>query len=118
MPDAGSVNVDRLSLEDFESTLDGRLAEADFLMRQIESLRTNDAGLGLFDDATRVKTDHDKWIREATDRLQRLKRSLEAAKTATNTILTNYKTAEARNAATANDIAGAMAGVNDALKEG
>jgi hypothetical protein len=118
MPDAGSVNIDVLSLEDFEATLNGRLAEADFLMRQIESLRTNDPGLGLFDDASKAKTEHDRWVREAADRLQRLQRSLQAAKTATNTILTNYKTTEARNAANANDIAGAMAGVNDALKEG
>lgn len=118
MPDASSVNIDVLSLEDFEATLNGRLAEADFLMRQIQSLQTNDPGLGLFDDANRAKTDHDRWVQEAADRLQRLQRALMAAKTATNTILTNYKTTEARNAATSNDIASAMAGVNDALKEG
>jgi len=112
------VNVDIISLEDFNKTLDARIDQASFLLREIGKLASHPMPLGEFPDAKHQVTQHGSLERTFRDRIERLKNATVAAKTATTTILTNYKSAEDRNAASAKDIARQLGGVDNALKAG
>ncbi|XTZ17619.1 hypothetical protein ACQSSU_09750 [Micromonospora echinospora] len=110
------TSVDVLSLEDFHRRLAGRIAEADQLLRKLNTeLQCRPPALGSFADAvssTRQYTDlHARYV----DRVQRLRRSLLATQAATQKILDNYRTTEARNRANAADIARVLGGVDEPL---
>lgn len=110
-----AVNVEILSLEDFARSLDARVAQVDFLLRQIDDLACRAMPLGTFPDAVDQVRGHGELERGFADRIRRLKTAAEAAQSATATILRNYASAEERNAANANDIADKLGGVTRAL---
>jgi len=113
------TTVDVLSLEDFQATLDARLVEVDNALHKIKSEMGGRApALGGFHDATLQAKKYERFYDEQLDHVQRLKRALLAARKATRTILENYRTTEERNAANSADIAGILAGVDTALKDG
>lgn len=110
------TRVDVLSLEDFHQRLGARITEADQLLRKLNTeLQCRPPALGTFVDAvssTRQYTDlHTRYV----DRVQRLRKSLVAVQEATQKILDNYRTTEARNRANAADIARVLGGVDDPL---
>lgn len=113
----GRTTVDVLSLEDFHQRLAGRLTEAEAVLRKLNTeMQCRPPALGSFADATdnarRYATVHASYV----EQVERLRRAVVAARTATSTILANYRTTEARNAANAADIAAVLGGVDDALK--
>lgn len=110
------TRVDVLSLEDFHQRLAARITEADQLLKKLNTeLQCRPPALGSFADAvssTRQYTDlHTRYV----DRVQRLRKSLVAVQEATQKILDNYRTTEARNKANAADIARVLGGVDDPL---
>jgi hypothetical protein len=112
----GRTTVDVLSLEDFHQRLAGRLSEADAVLKKLNTeLQCQPPALGSFTDATsnarRYSTVHLRYVQQ----VQRLRDAIKAAQKATNTILTNYRSTEARNAANAADIAAVLGGIDDAL---
>lgn len=112
------TRVDVLSLEDFKGTLTARLAEIDQVLTTLNTkLACRPPALGTFADATKCSTTYMSRQMEAEQRARRLKTALEAAREATERIITNYETAEARNHANARDIADALSGVGEALTE-
>ncbi|SCG45154.1 hypothetical protein [Micromonospora inositola] len=113
----GRTTVDVLSLEDFHQRLAGRLTEVESVLRKLNTeLQCRPPALGTFADATgnarRYSETHASYVTQA----ERLRKAIIAAQTATSTIMANYRTTEARNAATAADIMAALAGVDEALK--
>lgn len=113
------TTVDVLSLEDFQVTLDARLVEVESALRKLDvDLRGRPPALGGFHDATVQTKKFEQFHAEQLAQVKRLKRALLAARKATGTILDNYRTTEARNAANSDDIAGLLNGVDNALKDG
>ncbi|MET7876013.1 hypothetical protein ACPXB1_00420 [Micromonospora sp. DT68] len=113
----GRTEVDLLSLEDFHKNLAARLSQAEAVLRKLNTeMQCSPPALGLFTDATqnarRYSSVHQSYVEQA----ERLRQALLAAQQATSTILSNYRTAEARNAANATDINSALNGVDQALK--
>jgi regulator of protease activity HflC (stomatin/prohibitin superfamily) len=113
----GRTTVDVLSLEDFHQRLAGRLTEVESVLRKLNTdLQCRPPALGSFAHATenerRYSETHASYVAQA----ERLRKAIVAAQTATSTIMANYRTAEARNAASAADILAALAGVDEALK--
>ncbi|MBM0232499.1 hypothetical protein JNW91_11870 [Micromonospora sp. STR1_7] len=113
----GRTEVDLLSLEDFHKNLVARLSQAESVLRKLNTeMQCSPPALGSFTDATdnarRYSTVHQSYVQQA----ERLRRAVVAAQQATSTILANYRTAEARNAANATDITAALTGVQQALE--
>jgi hypothetical protein len=112
------TTVDILSLEDFRATLDARLREAEALLRTVSGSAGAQPPLGGFVDATQTSGDHRSRHTEQVDRVRRLVAAIQAARTATDTIITNYRTTEARNEANSADIAAVLGNVGTALSGG
>jgi hypothetical protein len=124
---ADKTDVDLLSLEDFKATLDARLSEANAVLTALTTTlaagpsRTGEVtqakvpALGTFADATQTANRYQQLYLQHLDRAARLVRAVTAAKTATSTILTNYRTAEERNRASASDISRVLSGVGTEL---
>ncbi|MEV4197759.1 hypothetical protein [Micromonospora globbae] len=112
----GRTEVDLLSLEDFHKRLADRLTQADSLLRKLNTeMQCRPPALGTFAHATSNSQRYSEIHQSYVEQVGRLQRAVKAAQEATSTILTNYRTAEARNAATADDIRAALDGVNEAL---
>ncbi|MFE9692585.1 hypothetical protein [Micromonospora sp. NPDC005806] len=114
---SGRTTVDVLSLEDFHQRLEGRLSEAESVLKKLNTeMQCRPPALGSFTDATdnarRYATTHQSFV----DHAERLHRAIVAARKATKTIMTNYRTTEARNAAAAADIIAALSGLSEAMK--
>lgn len=115
---ADRARVDVLALEDFHRNLNARLSEVDAAIRKLGSELGNTApALGTFTDARQRVNRYATLRGEQMDRLNRLRKAITAAQTATATILSNYRTTEARNRASAADIAGVLGGVDSALRK-
>lgn len=110
------TRVDLLSLEDFQSTLDRRLSQVD---RILETLRHDLAGrkpaLGTFEHGRATAHRYEQLRGQHIDRMVQLRTALTAARQATTEILHRYRSAEERNAADVDDIAGRLHGVGLAL---
>ncbi|SCG58465.1 hypothetical protein [Micromonospora humi] len=114
----GRTTVDVLSLEDFHLRLERRLHEAESVLRKLNTeMQCRPPALGTFTDATDNSRRYSEIHQSYVDHVDRLRRAVLAAREATATIMTNYKTAEARNAAAAADIAAALSGLNEAMKQ-
>jgi len=109
------TKVDILSLEDFRRALDVRLTEAESLLRTVTTATAARPPLGAFYDAQRVTGVHDTRQDEQARRVRRLIEAIRAAQSATDTIIRNYRTTEARNKANSADIADVLGGVSIAL---
>ena len=120
--DSASINM--ISLGEFNTRLAARLGEADSVM---SSLRSDPAltadgtvkppKLGGFDDALKAQHAYATLYGQYLQRIQQLHNAITAAQSATATIATNYHTTESLNAASANEITTALAGVPSALGE-
>ncbi|MEU8296352.1 hypothetical protein AB0C04_03560 [Micromonospora sp. NPDC048909] len=113
----GRTEVDLLSLEDFHSRLADRLTEVESVLRKLNTeMQCSPPALGGFIDATsnarRYSDVHQSYVEQA----ERLRQAVKAAQRGTSTILANYRTTEARNAANSADIEAALTGVDKALK--
>ncbi|TDC75743.1 hypothetical protein E1193_25045 [Micromonospora sp. KC606] len=112
----GRTTVDVLSLEDFHQRLADRLAQAEAAVRKLNSeLQGRTPALGSFADATGSARRYTEIQASFAERVARLRRAVEASRAATQTVMTNYRTTEARNTANAADIAAALDGVDEAL---
>ncbi|MFG1953100.1 hypothetical protein [Micromonospora sp. NPDC048830] len=112
----GRTTVDVLSLEDFQQRLAGRLSEAEAVLKKLNTeLQCRPPALGAFADGTSNARRYTELHLSYAQQVKRLRDAVKAAQSATSTILTNYRTTEARNAANAADIAAALSGVDDAL---
>lgn len=112
------TSVDVLSLEDFHRTLAARLGEAEDILKKIDTeLRCRPPALGRFADASEVTSGYHALLDRYADRAARLQAAVTAAQSATETIIANYRTTEARNRASAADIAAVLGGVDAALRE-
>ena len=109
------TKVDILSLEDFRRALDARLTEAEALLKTVTGSATARPPLGAFADAKRITDVHHNRQDEQAGRVRRLIEAIRAAQSATDTIISNYRTTEARNAANSADIASVLGGVQKAL---
>ena len=110
------TSVDLLSLEDFDRTIDARLSEANAVVTALTTtLKGETPALGTFQDASTTAGRYHALYQDYLDRANRLVGALTAAKTATATILHNYRTAEERNHANAKDIASVLSGVGTEL---
>jgi hypothetical protein len=113
----GRTTVDVLSLEDFHQRLAGRLTEVESVLRKLNTeLQCRPPALGSFAHATENERRYSETHASYAAQVERLRKAIVAAQTATSTIMANYRTAEARNAASAADILAALAGVDEALK--
>ncbi|GAA2676699.1 MULTISPECIES: hypothetical protein [Actinoplanes] len=111
------TTVDVLSLEDFHDTLTARLAEAEFVLRQLDNeLACRPPQLGEFADANAGAKRYNELLQEHRSRALSLRAAIVAAKEATTTIIANYSTTEARNRANAEAIGSALTGVYTALE--
>jgi hypothetical protein len=114
-----STNVEVLSLQDFNKTLATRLGEVDAMLTKLNNdLRGKEPKLGAFTDGVSVSGHYGDLYTQYTERLGRLRSAIVAAQTATNDIIANYTTTEARNHASAADIASKLGGVYTALDGG
>lgn len=114
----GRTTVDVLSLEDFHQRLTDRLTQAEAALKKLNTeLQCRPPALGTFADGTGNARRYSEIQASYAERVGRLRRAVEASRAATDTIMTNYRTTEARNAANASDISAALNGVNEALKE-
>ena len=114
----GRTTVDVLSLEDFHQRLADRLAQAEAALKKLNTeLQCRPPALGSFTDASSNARRYSEMQASYAEQVARLRRAVEASRTATHTIMTNYRTTEARNAANAADIEAALNGVDEALKE-
>lgn len=114
----GRTTVDVLSLEDFHLRLERRLHEAESVLRKLNTeMQCRPPALGTFTDATDNSRRYSEIHQSYVEHVDRLRRAVLATRGATATIMTNYKTAEARNAAAAADIAAALAGLDEAMKQ-
>ncbi|MFD2763614.1 hypothetical protein [Micromonospora eburnea] len=113
----GRTTVDVLSLEDFHQRLERRLSEAEAVLKKLNTeMQCRPPALGTFTDANANARRYSETHASYVDHAERLHRAIVAAKKATQTIMTNYRTAEARNAAAAADIIAALSGLSDAMK--
>jgi ABC-type transporter Mla subunit MlaD len=111
------TRVDVLSLEDFHQRLAGRLTEAELVLSKLNTeMQCRPPALGSFVDATSNAQQYTKLHQSYVDRVERLRQAVTAAQEATQRILDNYRTTEARNKANAADIARALGGIDDPLK--
>ncbi|MFI7425954.1 hypothetical protein ACIBPB_03105 [Micromonospora sp. NPDC049836] len=114
---SGRTTVDVLSLEDFHQRLERRLSEAEAVLRKLNTaMQCRPPALGTFTDATDNARRYSETYQSFVNHAERLHRAIVAAKQATKTIMTNYRTAEARNAAAAADIVAALTGLSKAMK--
>ncbi|GAA3736261.1 hypothetical protein [Micromonospora maritima] len=114
----GRTTVDVLSLEDFHQRLERRLHEAESVLRKLNTeMQCRPPALGTFTDATDNSRRYSETHQSYVNHVDLLRRAILAAREATHTIMTNYKTAEARNAAVAADIAAALSGLNEAMRQ-
>ncbi|MGK5441889.1 hypothetical protein ACSNN7_08710 [Micromonospora sp. URMC 105] len=105
-------------MEDFHQRLAERLTQAEAALRKLNTeLQCTPPALGTFTDASSNARRYSEIQASYAERVARLRRAVEASRTATQTIMTNYRTTEARNAANAADIEAALNGVNEALKQ-
>ena len=109
-----TVDVDVLALEDFAARLDGRVAQADALLRHLDGLMCRNVPLGDLPDADEEVSRYYRLCLRYRDGVRRLRDAVVAARSATGTILENYTSAEERTAANAAAIAGHLAGVRSA----
>lgn len=113
----GRTTVDVLSLEDFHQRLERRLSEAEAVLRKLNTeMQCRPPALGTFTDATDNARRYSETYTSFVNHAERLRRAIVAAQQATKTIMTNYRTAEARNTAAAADIIAALSGVSEAMK--
>jgi hypothetical protein len=122
MAPTSSSSVSISALQDFSKTLAGRLSEVDSMLSMLKSdpaLASSGSvkvpKLGTFADANAEATKYSGLYQQYVQRLQRLRNAITAAQAATTTIINNYHTSEALNAASSNAITQALAGVNGAL---
>ncbi|MEU5786257.1 hypothetical protein ABZ754_00830 [Micromonospora purpureochromogenes] len=114
----GRTTVDVLSLEDFHQRMADRLAQAEAALKKLNTeLQCTPPALGTFTDASSNARRYSEMQASYAEQVARLRRAVEASRTATHTIMTNYRTTEARNAANAADIEAALNGVDEALNE-
>lgn len=114
-----STTVDVLSLEDFHGTIAARLDEANSLLSTLNTtLQGAPPQLGGFQDAVDTAGRYSDLHGEHTSAVQRLIDAITAAQTATSTIIHNYRTTEARNAANSTDIANTLSPVGEVLNGG
>ncbi|MFC0029207.1 hypothetical protein ACFFMM_06670 [Micromonospora chaiyaphumensis] len=114
---SGRTTVDVLSLEDFHQRLERRLSEAESVLKKLNTeMQCRPPALGTFTDATDNSRRYSETHQSYVNHVERLRRAIVAAQKATKTIMTNYKTAEARNAAAAADIVAALSGLTEAMK--
>ncbi|WP_346536790.1 hypothetical protein [Micromonospora sp. DPT] len=114
----GRTTVDVLSLEDFHQRMADRLAQAEAALKKLNTeLQCRPPALGSFTDASSNARRYSEMQASYAEQVSRLRRAVEASRTATHTIMTNYRTTEARNAANAADIEAALNGVDEALNE-
>lgn len=113
----GRTTVDVLSLEDFHQRLERRLSEAESVLKKLETqMQCRPPALGTFTDATDNARRYSETYASFAGHAERLRRAIVAAQHATKTIMTNYRTAEARNAAAAADIIAALSGISKTMK--
>jgi hypothetical protein len=112
------TQVDILTLEDFRATLNARLIEAQSILSTLNNKLAHGPTFGTFQDATSTGTWYDTTYRQHVQRATRLVDAIKAAQTATDTIIRDYKTTEARNAANQADIAKALSNVQTTLDGG
>ncbi|WP_330464344.1 hypothetical protein [Micromonospora zamorensis] len=113
----GRTEVDLLSLEDFHLHLASRLSQVESVLRKLNTeMQCRPPALGSFFDATDKARRYSEVHQSYVDQAERVRRAVLAAQQATSTILSNYRTAEARNAANATDVTAALAGVDQALQ--
>ena len=118
MTDKGT-RIDILSLEDFNATLTARLHEADTLLTTLDTdLHGRSPALGTFVDGQDRSRHYADLYEQYVQRIGRLRAAIVAAQSATNEIINNYTTTEARNHASAADIASKLGGVSAALNDG
>lgn len=113
-----TTTVDIMSLEDFRATLATRLTEAQNLLTDMRTKVDSAPPFGGFVDATDTTWAYGVRHTAHIDRVERLVASIIAARDATDTIISNYRTTEARNDANVGDIAAVLGGVTDALNGG
>jgi hypothetical protein len=117
MPDRTTVDI--LSLEEFNKTLATRLHEVEAMLTKLDvGLGGKAPKLGTFQDANAKQAQHADLHDQYVRRIGRLKSAILAAKRATNDIIANYTTTEARNHASAVDIRNELGGVDIALSGG
>lgn len=112
------ARIDVASLEDFQARLVGRLVETEYALMTMRLQLNRRPQLGQFEDGVGLINRYQDIHSEQLARLERLKTALLAVSEATNTIIANYTTTEARNAANAEDIAAVLDPVDIALREG
>jgi uncharacterized protein YukE len=110
------TQVDILTLEDFRATLDARLTEAQTILDTLTNKLAHGPTLGTFQDATSTGSWYGNTYRQHVQRATRLVEALKAARTATDSIIHDYSTTEARNAANQADIAKALGNVQTTLQ--
>lgn len=105
----GTNRVDLLTLEEFRSRLDSRLTDAKALVQKLNHM--SKPALGTFQDANSTRGDYDSVHLQHVQRATRLVSAIEAAQSATDSIIRNYKTTESRNAASQAEIRRALGDV-------
>jgi hypothetical protein len=110
----GTNRVDLLTLEEFRSRLNSRLTDAKALVQTLNTMSR--PALGTFQDAHTTTSDYDRVHRQHVQRANRLVSAIEAAQSATDSIIRNYKTTEARNAASQAEIRQALGDVTQKLE--
>ena len=119
MTGTGTTKVDVLTLQDFDKTLTARLSEAESMLTKLNAdLKGKSPKLGTFQDAGQVSQHYADLYAQYVRRIGRLKAAIVAAQTATRDIIANYTTTEARNHASAADIAAKLGGIDTALNGG
>lgn len=109
----GTNRVDLLTIEDFRSRLDSRLTDANALLSKLNGMAK--PKLGTFTDAQSAAADYNALHSQHVQRATRLVEAIKAAQSATDSIMRNYRTTEARNAATQDEIRKALGGVTSEL---
>ena len=110
-----NTQVDVLTLEDFRATLNARLTEAQSIVNTLQTKLAHGPTLGTFQDANTTKTWYSNAYQQHVQRATRLVDAIKAAQFATDRIIRDYTTTEARNAATQADIARALGNVQSTL---
>jgi hypothetical protein len=112
------TQVDILTLEDFRATLNARLIEAQSILTTLQTKLAHGPSLGTFMDATSTRTWYGNAHQQHVQRATRLVDAIKAAQVATDNIIRDYTTTEARNAANQADIAKALGNVQTTLDGG
>ncbi|MGA8115276.1 MAG: hypothetical protein WCA46_16555 [Actinocatenispora sp.] len=114
----GKTVVDVHSLKDFRTALDNHHSAAAAMLRNIDEklLNPDPRPFGGFPDGNDTADYYSTMVGEYRAKVARLQKAIEAARTATRSILDTYQTVEARNDASAKDIARAVDPVAAALK--